>query len=131
MNALRNQIDPKRTAMQSSLKSKRLSCAQSLTTDLGLYMDGSHPANGHKDLMPKSHFWGQGYSLTLTCQARGLRRFVISMQEPWPHTAVIGRLEKSGKARVFAHGVLLLTDYLIHEGLFEEFSHDLSKALTC
>ncbi|MBU1002841.1 MAG: hypothetical protein KKE73_09990 [Proteobacteria bacterium] len=102
---------------------------------MGRYLDemanhiGKAAGDEQDEALLTTHFLGQNYSLALSCQARGLRRFVVRMQEPWPQTLVIGRLLPNGRARVFDHGVALFSDYLLHEGLFEEFCRDLKESL--
>lgn len=120
---------------QDTPQEDRLRRMQQLQTDMGRYLDqmarhiNSAPSDRQDGPLLETHFLGQNYRLTLACQSEGQRRFVVSMLEPWAQTLVVGRLLRTGRARVFAHGVALFSDYLLHEGLFEEFCRDIKESL--
>lgn len=111
---------------------------QRFIADLGLYLDEmarhiKKPPQGitrdKTTLLLTTEMRGKRYRLNLACQAWGLRRFVVAMQEPWPHTFVVGRLKGNNRARAYSHGMALLYHYLESEGLIAEVHRDIRECL--
>ena len=110
---------------------------QEFAADLGHYLDemARHASLPHGNTRDRSAvllrvgMQGKEYWLDVVCQAWGVRRFVVSMHEPWPQSFVVGCLRKNCRAHGYSHGMFLLFQYLRAEGLHGEVLGDLRECM--
>lgn len=86
------------------------------------------PVAGQEFLLETSMV-GSRYNVTFVCQARGQRRLMAVMTEPYAARFLLGRVLPDGSSRIISNGALIFFDYLWHEGLFQDFRRDLSESL--